>query len=448
MEKEFNNISIPRLVLKLGVPSMLAQFFNILYSIVDRIFIGNMPHDGSIALASIGVCAPAITAISAFASMIGIGGASYMSLSIGRGDKKTAQKAINTALIMTAAISAAVMAVVFVFKKQLLYGLGCSDAMFPYADMYITIYISGTFASFCSIGMNQFILAQGYPGRGMAAVIIGAVCNVFLDPLLIYVFRMGIAGAAFATVISQLLAMIFVLKTLRRKEMTVRAGLRGFDFKTLRRILAIGFMPFFITLFDNMILILLNVTLRKYGGDMGDVYIACAAVVQSFMVFANCPGQGITNGCGTLFSFHYGAGNYGKVMDIFKYVFLLCLMLVLMVISQTAAEPFARLFISDPTQTALASRLISKYTLGLWGIAIQFAFVDGITAMGEVRYALPISLFRKTVYIIFVFILPVVTTLDNLFYVGTIADVVGSAFTVFMFFAFYRKRLRAKMLEI
>ncbi len=444
MEKEFNSISIPKLVLKLGVPSMLAQFFNIIYSIVDRIFIGNMPGDGSIALAAIGVCAPAITAISAFATMIGIGGASYMSLSLGRQDKTSAKRAINNAFLMTIVISIAVISVVLAFMKPMLYGLGCSDNMYPYAKVYMTIYILGTFASFCSIGMNQFILAQGYAGRGMVAVVIGALCNVFLDPLFIYVFKMGIAGAAAATVASQGLAMIFVLYTLRRREMPVRLGFGDFRIHTIGRILLIGIMPFFITLFDNMILILLNVQLRRWGGDMGDVYIACCAVVQSFMVIVNCPGTGITNGCGTLFGYHYGAGNFDKVMSIFKYVFLLCLfyMLILMAVAQTAVTPFVRLFLNDPGQIALAGRLISKYTLGLWGIAIQFAFVDGLTAMGEVRYALPLSLFRKVVYIAFVFILPLVTTLDNLFYVGTIADVVGSLFTVFVFFTFIKDRLK------
>ncbi len=443
---KFEHTPIPALVLRLGIPSMAAQFFNILYSIVDRIFVGNIPGDGSLALAAVGICAPLITAVTAFAMMVGIGGASCMSICMGRKDWETAQKTINNALLMLTVISLCVTAGILAQKKPLLYLLGCSDAMYPFAEKYLTIYITGTFASLCGLGLNQFILAQGRAKTGMISVVIGALCNVALDPLFIYGFHMGIAGAATATVVSQTVSMLFVICHLRKKDMPIRIRFGGYSAGMVKAILRIGIMPFLITVFDNMILILLNMQLRKYGGAQnGDTYIACAAVVQSFMVLAGCPGQGITSGCGTLFGYHYGAGNYRKVMQCYQYVFLLCLsyMLILLAVSQTAVQPFVRLFLNDPRRIGLASEFIRKYTIGLPGLAVQFALVDGTTAMGKVRQALPMSMFRKGVYIICIFILPLLTDLKNIFYAGTISDLAGSAFTVILFFTVIQKNLRA-----
>ncbi len=448
MEQQFDSIPISRLVLRLGIPSMAAQFFNILYSIVDRIFVGNMPGDGSLALAAVGICAPLITAVTAFSAMVGIGGASCMSISMGRRDQETAQKAINNALLMLVLISAGVMAVIFSLKRPLLYLLGCSDILYPFADKYLTIYLSGTFFSLCGLGLNQFILAQGRAKQGMISVVIGALCNVALDPLFIYVFHMGIAGAAAATVVSQILMFLFVLYMLQRKDMPIRVGFGGYRLKIVRTILAIGAMPFVITVYDNLIVILLNMQLRRYGGaELGDTYIACSAVVQSFMVMVGCPGQGITSGCGTLFSYHYGAGNYEKIMQCFRYVFFLCLtyVLVLLVVSRTAAEAFVKLFLSDPGQRKLAADFIGKYTIGLPGVAVQFALVDGMTAMGKVREAVPMSLFRKSLYVVCVFVLPLAASLENIFYVESISDIVGSVFTAIIFFTVMRKRLQKEL---
>lgn len=228
--------------------------------------------------------------------------------------------------------------------------------------------------------------------------------------------------------------------------MRVRIG--SYSLRIVRTTLFIGIMPFLITVFDNMILIFLNMQLRRYGGDaLGDTYIACSAVVQSFMVIVNSPGLGITSGCGTLFSYHYGAGNYRKVMQCFRSVFALCLvyMLVLLLISQTAAASFVRLFLRDPQQIGLTSDFISRYKLGPPGVAVQLALVDGLTAMGRVRQAMPLSLFRKGVYIACEFLLPVFLELKYIFYAGTIADVVGSLFTAAVFLTIKRRKLKAEL---
>lgn len=448
MERQFNSVPMGKLVLKLGIPAMAAQFFNILYSIVDRIFVGNIAGQGNLALASVGVCAPAVTCVSAFAFMIGIGGSAIMSMSIGRGDKVKAQKTINNALVMLIGISVLVTAAVLAVKKPLLYLLGCSDKMYPFADRYFTIYVLGTVFSLIGIGMNQFILAQGYARQGMISVIIGAIVNIILDPVMIFGLKMGIAGAALATVIAQICTMIYVLRFLRRKDIPVRVGTGGYEFSLMKNIVTIGIMSFLITLLDNMILIILNMQLRRYGGDaMGDTFIACAAIVQSFMVLINSPGQGIASGCGTLFSYHYGAGNYRKVMEAFKGVFILCasFIAVLWVVAQFTPEPFVKLFSSDGSNVEMTSGFLSMYTIGIMGIAVQLAFVDGLTAMGKVRYAMPLSLFRKFVYLASVFILPATFNAEAIFYTATVADIVGSTFTLIAFFTFVRPRLRREM---
>ena len=436
MEHEFDQIPISKLVLRLGIPALCAQFFNILYSIVDRAFVGHIAADGEIALASIGICAPVLTAITAFSSLVGIGGASVMSISIGKKDYKNARLAMNNAIILLLCLSAILTILSLIFVKPLLYALGCSDIMYPYASGYFKIYVTGTVAVLCGTGMNQFILAFGNAKRGMLTVMIGAIVNTILDPIFIYVFHMGIYGAAVATVIAQFCVLLYVLFFLFSDKPAFKLSYSHLNYPIVRQILTIGSLPFFIMLFDNLLVISLNFTLRKYGGNiMGDRYISCAAVVQSFMVLVFYPAQGITAGCGTLYSYHYGAGHYDKVMQVFRYVFYLCVgyMLLLCVAAQLIPETFAYIFIQEETAVILSASCIRKYTLGLLGVAIQYAIVDGLTAMGQIRLALPISFFRKFLYIICVFLFPVFCSLENVFYAETISDIAGASVTVIVF---------------
>lgn len=448
MEHVFDKTPIPVLVLKLGVPAMCAQFFNILYSIVDRAFVGHIAADGEIALASIGICAPVLTAITAFSSLVGIGGASVMSISIGQKDIKTARLAMNNAFILLLFLSAVITILSLFFAEPLLYALGCSSTMYPYASRYFNIYVTGTVAALCGTGMNQFILAFGNAKRGMFAIMIGAVINTILDPVLISVFDMGIQGAAVATVIAQSCVFLFVICFLFSDKAVFRLSLSPLNFCVVRRILMIGCLPFFIMLFDNLLVISLNFILRKYGGDIvGDRYISCAAVVQSFMILAFYPAQGITAGCGTLYSYHYGAGHYEKITQVFRSVFYLCAayMLILCIAAQLIPETFARIFVQEEAAVILSASCIRKYTLGLLGVAVQYAIVDGLTSMGQIRFALPISFFRKILYIASVFLLPVFFPLEDVFYAETVSDIVGASVTVIAFLAIIIPRLRLKM---
>lgn len=448
MKHEFENTEIKKLVLKLGIPAMFAQFFNVLYSIVDRIFVGNIAGEGELALAAVGVCAPVLTAISAFAYMVGIGGSSVMSISLGKRDKQEAQKAINNSFMMLVAISVVVTVLALAFQRPLLFLLGSSEKMYPLASRYFTVYVLGTIVSLCGIGMNQFILAQGYAKKGMKSLMLGTVVNVVLDPLLIFGLDMGIQGAALATVLAQIVVCVYVLHfLLKKQDIPVSLTFGGYGMRIVKRILSIGFMSFLITFMDNMILILMNVSLRKYGGNQGDAYIASAAIIQSFMALINCPGQGITSGCGTLFSYHYGAGNYKKVMEAFRYVLFLCLTFIgiLLLAVQLQPELFVRFFVRDGSRIAETSVFLKRYTLGMLGIAVQLAYVDGLTAMGKIRFAFPMSIFRKCIYILGLLILPIAFSVDKIFYVGTMADVIGASFTLILFYAVAAKSIKREL---
>lgn len=448
IEEKLDSVSIGRLVLRLGIPAMFAQFFNVFYSIVDRIFVGNIQGHGQLALASIGVCAPILTAISAFAFMVGIGGSSLMSIKLGEKDEESAQRAVNNSFVMLVLISIAVTFIALAVKKPLLYLLGCSDRMYPYASSYFTIYALGTLFSLTGTGMNQFILAQGYARNGMISVTTGAIANIILDPVFIFAFDMGIAGAALATVIAQLITMIYVLAFLRKEDTPVRIKAGGYSAKIVGKIVSIGIMSFLITLLDNFIIILLNATLRRYApGDTGDMYIACAAVVQSFMSVVYLPSQGITTGCSTIFSYHSGARHFKKVDQAFTRVLLLCFayMGIWFLAAQLFPSFIAGFFLQGTENIAIAASFLRKYTLCMVFVAFQYAYVDGLTAMGRIRYALPMSVFRKILYILCVITLPMVTQLENIFYANAIADLIGGSFTCLLFWLFVRKQLKIQL---
>lgn len=396
-------------------------------------------------MAAIGVCAPALTAITAFAYMVGIGGASAMSISLGQKDPERARAILGNALLLLLGISAVVTVSLLLFRRPVLYLLGCSDTIFPYAQSYFTIYLCGTVASLCSIGLNQFLLAQGYARQGMISVVIGAGVNLILDPLLIFGLNMGVAGAAIATVTAQTCMAVYVIFQLRRRDMPVRLGLHPWQSALCRRIVTIGSMSFLITILDNLIIILLNIVLRAHCDTIqGDRLITCATVVQSFLTIVFCPAQGITTGCGTIFSYHYGACNFSKIKQAFGYMFALCALYIgLMQLSvQLFPQVFAGLFLQDSSLHALAASSLRLYTFALIGVAVQYALVDGLTAMGLIRYALPLSVFRKLVYLVCIFVLPNLLDIQYIFLAGTISDAIGASFSLLLFFSYILPRLR------
>lgn len=447
MERAFDSVPVWRLVLRLGLPAMLAQLFNILYSMVDRIFVGHIAGSGALGLAGIGICAPALTGITAFSTLVGIGGAAILSISVGQRDRASAQRAMGTSLWLLIVLSVVVTAGMLVCSRSLLYLLGCSDAIYPYASDYFRIYVLGTGAALIGGGMNQFILAQGMAKRGMISVLLGAVVNTILDPILIFPLHMAIRGAAVATVTAQICTMLYVLLTLTGRKAEIRLQLLRPELPLVWRIAAIGSLPFLIILLDNVLVILLNTALRRYGGTAGDQLISCGAVVQSFMVLAYYPAQGITSGCGTLFGYYYGAGNEKRMMQTFRWVLVVCLSIMglLLLAAQLGAGGFSRLFLEDSDTANLAAAAIRRYTAGLLGVGVQYAFVEGLTSMGKIRYALPISFFRKGLYVAAVLLLPMFLPAEQVFWAAAISDLAGAMVTLLLFYGRIAPGLRREL---
>ena len=410
--------SIRKLIFRLGIPAMFGQFFNLLYSIVDRIFVGQIPGTGETALASIGICAPALTAVTAFAYMVGIGGASCMSISLGQKNQERAKQTLGSAVTLLLGISVLLTVILLLIRKPLLYTMGCSDVMYPYAETYFTIYILGTIASLLGVGLNQFLLAQGFSKQGMVSVMIGALVNVILDPILIFGCGMGIAGAAAATVFSQCCMAVYVIWQLCGDKIPVRLKFDNINLKLWRQIISIGSMSFLITILDNLIIILLNMALRRYGGPVrGDQLITCAT------------------------------RHYEKILHGLIGVFLLCGVYIglLQIAVQAFPEVFVRMFLKDDSLCQLASSSIRMYTMALLGVAVQYALVDGLTAMGKIRFAFPMSVFRKIVYIICIFALPYIADIRFIFYAGTISDAIGALFSIVSFICIANPGLKKEL---
>ena len=267
---------------------MLAQLVNVLYSIVDRMYIG--AGVGDLALAGVGVCAPIVTLLSSFASLVGLGGSPLLATRMGEGNQKEAKKILNNSFLMLLVLSVVLTIGFLASKDYLLMWFGASEVTFGYANTYMTIYTAGTFFALMAAGMNSFLIAQGFSGLGMVTVMLGAALNIVLDPVFIFVFDMGVAGAAVATVISQIASCIFVLAALLRKNMPVSLGWGDFSWKTVKRISTFGISPFIIIASDSILLIVLNTVLQRYGGPgEGDTLVTCATIVQSYLLPITMP---------------------------------------------------------------------------------------------------------------------------------------------------------------
>ena len=314
MSTDLGKDSIPSLVLRLAIPSMIAQFVNVLYSIIDRIYIGHIPEIGDLALAGVGVCGPIVTFLSSFGTLVGLGGSVIMGIHLGERNREKARQVLANAFLMLCCFSLA-LTVIFLFSKEkLLMWFGASSITFPYADTYMTIYTAGTFFALMAVGLNYFINCQGFPVAGMATVLIGAVSNILLDPLFIFVFKMDVAGAAIATVISQFASCAFAICFLLSKKVHIKIVFGQYSRKVMARILFLGFSPFMILATDSIILILMNSVLQKYGGpEQGDMLITCATIAQSYLLMITAPMLGISGGTQAILSYNYGAQRTDRI---------------------------------------------------------------------------------------------------------------------------------------
>ena len=446
LENNLGEDPIGKLVMRLAIPSMFAQFVSVLYSIVDRMFIGNIKEIGEVALAGVGVCGPIVTLLSSFAALIGIGGAPLMSMKMGAKDEKGAEKILANCFLMLLVISGVLMAVAFLLKEQMLWWFGAGERTFSYANEYITIYLMGTVFAILTVGMNQFIICQGFAKVGMISVLIGAVCNIILDPICIFVFHMGVKGGAFATILSQMASCIFVLQFLFSKKVPIRITFGGYHKNIMKRVLTLGFTPFIIIAFDNILIISLNAILQKYGGVKGDMLLTCGTIVQSFMLLVTMPLGGITGGTQAILAYNYGAGNTERIKKAEKYIAAYALVFtgILFLAAQIIPEYFVKIFTQNETYISLTVWAIRVYTLGIIPLALQYTIVDGFTGMGIANLAISLSFFREGLYFLGIFLIPVFFPIENVFFTEPITDIISAMVSTIIYFSFIGKILRKR----
>ncbi len=445
-----------KVIMKLAIPSMIAQFVNILYSIVDRIFVANMPLDGSLALIGVGVCAPIATLLSSFAFLIGLGGAPLFSIALGEKDENKAKKILNNALLLLIILATLLMIVAYAALDPMLMAFGASSASFSYAKDYMVIYLIGTYFSLISSGLNQYLTAQGESLAAMLTTLVACLLNIVLDPLFIFTFNMGIKGAALATISCQFISFVWVLIYLIFKS-KIRLGIGGYDFKIMLKIIKLGFSPFIIMSTDSLILIALNSSLQMFGGDKGDFYIEVATIVQAFTSLITGPLLGISSGTQPILGYHFGAKNKELLIKAQKqiviFAFIFCT--VCFLLSFLLREPFSSLFVNfsnDPTYSkdeiiSASSKFIGYYMLGMIPLAFQYTFVDGLTGMGQANYSIWLSLNRKLfVFLPLIFIIPLITHNDEYtFFAQPIADTLGGIVSTISYIIIIPKVLKKRM---
>lgn len=446
-QNDLGKDDIKQLVRRLAIPSMLAQFVNVLYSIVDRMYIGNIPEVGEVALAGAGVCGPIVTLISSFAFLVGIGGAPLMAIRMGEENQEGAEKILANCFVMLLGLSAMLTGAAIAFREPMLMFFGASEQTFPYAYDYLTFYVTGTVFAILTAGLNQFITCQGFANEAMLTTIIGAVMNIVLDPIFIFVLGMGVRGAAVATVLSQACSCAFVLWFLFGYRAHVRITLGGYSARVMLRVLTFGFCPFIIIAGDSVLIIALNTVLQRYGENgSGDMLIACATIVQSYMQIVTLPLGGITSGTQPILSFNYGAKNTDRIRkgekEIVKLAFLFCL--IMFIISQTVSSVFVRLFTQNEQYIQLSVWAIKVFTFGIIPLALQYAFVDGLTALGIVKVSVSLSVFRKVAFLVLTLLIPAYFGATAAFYAEPIVDIFCGLFSTAIFLSLIGRILRKR----
>lgn len=438
---------IGKLLVKLAVPTVVAQLVNMLYNIVDRIYIGHMPGDGSLALTGVGVCLPLIMIISAFAALVASGGAPRASIAMGKGDHDLAEKLLGGCFTLQIVISAILTAVMLIFSRDLLLMFGASENTIGYAADYMRIYAIGTLLVQLTLGMNAFITAQGFATTGMLTVLIGAVANIALDPLFIYGLGMGVRGAALATVISQGLSCVWVICFLRGKKTLLRLKRENLlvSPKLILPCVALGLAAFIMQSSESMISVCFNSSLLRYGGD---VAVGAMTILSSVMQFAMLPLQGIAQGAQPISSYNYGARNADRVRQTFRLLLRVCLVYSMVLWAGIMLFPrgFAGIFTPDAELLDFTARALRIYCAMLFLFGIQIACQMTFVSIGNAPCSILVAVLRK-----FVLLLPLIFLLPSLlpdkvtavYLAEPVADVIAVTCTALLFSRQFKKALAA-----
>ena len=415
MKNDFSKGSVVKNILNLAVPMTLAQLINVLYNIVDRIYIGRIPDHATLSLTGIGLSLPMITMVTAFANLFGMGGAPLCSIERGRGNLEEAEKIMGNSFSMMMLFGVLLTGFGLLFKKPLLYAFGASDATWPFADAYITIYMLGSIFVMVGLGMNSFINSQGFGRIGMCTGLLGAAANLVLDPIFIFGLDMGIRGAALATVISQALSAAWILWFLTGKKAILRLKLSCMkpEFKRIKEITALGMSGFTMAITNCTVQVVCNATLQVYGGDL---YVGIMTVINSLREVAIMPVHGVTNSAQPVMGFNYGAREYKRVKKaiVFTSVFSIFYTTLAWALLHGFPEFFIRMFNQDPDLIEAGIPALRLYFFGFFMMSLQFAGQAVFVALGKSKQAVFFSIFRKVVIVT-----PLTLFLPSLLHMGT-----------------------------
>ena len=447
-ENQLGTAPIGKLLFTLAVPAITAQVVNMLYNIVDRIYIGHIPEIGTAALTGVGITFPIITLISAFSSLIAMGGAPRASIAMGAHHPERAEQIMGNCLTALLGLSVVLTALFLLFLEPILWAFGASSNTIGYAMEYMGVYVWGTVFVQISLGMNMFITSQGFAKTSMFTVVIGAALNIALDPVFIFVFDMGVRGAAIATVLSQAVSAVWVMLFLtgRRTTLKVRARCMVLRWKVLLPVLALGVSPFIMQSTESLLSVVLNTSLLKYGGD---VAVGAYTVIASIMQVINLPLQGLTQGAQPITSFNYGAGNMDRVRKSVRLLLTCCLTysclfwLCIMLIPQV----FIGIFSSDPELMETAVWAARIFLFGCFAFGAQTGFQQSFLALGQAKVSLLLALLRKIVLLIpLIYLLPLFfpDKLFGVFVAEPIADILAASTTTLSFLVFAKKKLKDK----
>ncbi len=433
---------ITGLMVSMAVPGIVAQLINILYNIVDRIYIGHIPGVGASALTGVGLTFPVIMLVAAFAMIVGAGGAPLAAIALGKQERREAEEILGTGVFLLICFTIGLMAVFYTFKVPLLRAFGASDATIVYADAYLSIYLIGTISVLLYMGLNQYIIAQGKPVIAMLSVGIGAVLNLVLDPIMIFVLHLGVRGAAIATVISQTASALWVLRTLLRKDSTLplRLELIRPNAAKIRSIVALGISPFIMSSTESLISIVINRGLSIYGGDL---YVGSFTIIQSTMQLISAPTNGFTQSVQPIISYNYGARNYNRVRATYRRLIGTAFLWTHLATWATILFPkfFAGMFTNELPLIEIVGRVMPTFMIGMLIFGLQTGIQPTFVALGQAKISLFIAVLRKLILLIpLALLLPMHFGVMGVYYAEPVSDIL-SALTACSLFLFNINRI-------
>lgn len=445
-EDKLGTEKVGKLLFSLAIPAITAQIINVLYNVVDRIYIGHIPNVGANALTGVGVTFPLIMIISAFASLIGMGGAPRAAIMMGKGKSDSAEEILGNSVSALTVISVVLTIIFLIFNEKLLLLFGASENTLSYASSYMNIYTLGTLFVQISLGLNMFITAQGFAKTSMMTVLIGAIINIILDPILIFVFNMGVEGAALATIISQAVSAIWVLKFLlgEKTKLKIKRQYLKVKLSVILPVLALGVSPFIMQSTESILMICFNFSLLKYGGDLA---VGAMAILSSVMQFALMPVIGLTQGAQPIISFNYGAKNAERVKKAFKLLLLSSVgyTVVMWLLIMITPSIFASMFTNSKELIEITSWSLRIYMSASFLMGIQFACQQTFIALGNAKASVFLAILRKILLLIpLIFILPQLMTnkVFAVFLAEPVADTIAVSVTIILFTTQFKKNLK------